>query len=475
MIRPCLVASLLLALSAPAPGFDVMIESHEIPLVVNTYGWLRQNGSMFPWTPFDSTRQYWDLTVYPGGRIFRVGLKPASTGRPPAPDSMANDPPPADVCEFDTSGTGAITWRFHYKTNFGLYMDGIDFDNVYRFLGNYHPDYPVYLTPVYYGASWAANSYWVCDTGEVPYMANERHAKKVLARGKVKVPMSSPYYWPCLVVRDSMAFNDEWDTRYTRWVYEWLVPGVFLGANPAAAAWSPRGALPNFNYVEDMLLLGSVSIPGRDVVPPTFSDVRVWPDTNYPGPYKVWATIADDQAVGAESLFFRVNSGNWSAVGPDSSSGSRYCFTIPKVTSSATIDYYVWAKDTFCVKQNIDLWTTWPVCAPESAAIRFVVSNVGLASPGDVEPGDRGPQVHPNPFRSTVALRVAYGGVSLRIYNSTGRCIRTLPVPYSLLPTPYSVTWDGRDQFGKLVGPGVYLCELSSSAPSTTCRLVKLK
>jgi len=476
MARLCLIPVVLLVLSSPLPALDIMIESHEVPMVANSGGWFRQNSSLVPWTPFDSTRQYWDLTGYPAGRFLRIGLAAASQGRPPAPDSMANDPPASDICEFDTSGTGAILWHYLYKTNFGTYLDGTDFDNVFRYLGNYHPDYPVYLTPVYFGGSWSASIFWVCDTAEVPYMANEKHNKRVLARGKVKVPMSAPYYWPCLVARDSMSFNDEWDTRYTRWTYEWLVPGVFLGANGVAAAWSPRGAPPNFAYVEDMFVLGSASIPGWDAIPPAFANVRVWPDTNYAGPFAVWTDITDNQAVGAESVFYRVNQGVWHASRADSAAGSRYYFTVPQVSSPATIDYYFWAKDTFSVNRNIDLWTTWPVCAPESASIRFSVSGVDLTEPDDGLTTISPVSVSPNPFRTTTSLRGLTPGARLlriEVYSAGGVRVRTLFLS-NRADESGSVSWNGRDDDGRELEPGAYYCRTQEDGRRVSCKLVLL-
>ena len=150
-----LAVFVLLFVAGSTPAHDVMIQSHEIPLVIDTWGRFMQNQGVFQWTPFDSMRTHWDLTGYQGGSFARVGLREANRGRPPALDSMAVDPPSPDICEMDTLGSGTEQWVFLYRDNLGLWIDGIDFDQMgMRFIGNYRPDQQVYNTPVYRGGSW---------------------------------------------------------------------------------------------------------------------------------------------------------------------------------------------------------------------------------------------------------------------------------------------------------------------------------
>ncbi len=446
-----------------APG--VTISSHEIPLVTGTYGRYQQNQSLFMWQPFDSTRTFWDLTRYPGTQTARVGLRPAAEGRSPAPDSMAVDPPSPDAVELDTLGTGTTQWIYLYKDSFGLYTDGIDFTQAtYRFIGNYQPDAPVYVTPMYRGAGWLSATAWQYEIiPGIPYQATEQHTKRIVARGKVRVPMSGDYFWPCLVIRDYMVYSDNLGTQDRRWIYEWIVPGHFSGANGVAAAMSQNGASSDFINVETMMKLSSCAIPGWDLVPPTFADTRVWPDTAFAGPFAVWSSIADDVAVGAESLFYRFNAGVWRSVGPDSSSGGRTHFTIPQVSGPTTVDYFVWAKDSFSVANDIDFWTTWPVCSPESTMVSFTAGATAVAE--ENAPGAR-PQVivSPNPFGSSTVFQVNrpdLRGAVVSIYSTSGELVREL----TLSPVSSSAgrtTWDGRDEAGQQVPAGTYLYSVTA-------------
>lgn len=83
---------------------------------------------------------------------------------------------------------------------------------------------------------------------------------------------------------------------------------------------------------------------------------------------------------------------------------------------------------------------------------------------------------HPNPFNPVTEIYFSVkreSAVSLRVYDISGRCLRTLAegvVPRGV----HSVTWDGRDGQGRSVGPGVYLCRLERDDGSVTTRKLLL-
>ncbi|MEO0021237.1 MAG: hypothetical protein ABIK48_03585 [candidate division WOR-3 bacterium] len=397
---------------------NIRIDSHEVPLVIDTYARYRQNQSIFNWSPFDSTRQVWDLTIYPGQLRAKTGLRHYTEGRYPAPDTMSNDPPAPTVCEFDTLGDGSESESYFYTDNYGLYADGIDFSQGgFRFLGNYRPDGVVYNFPIYYGASWISAWSWQYEIiPGIPYQATEQHQKSVVARGKVKVPMSGDYFWPCLVIKDYMVYSDNMGTLDRRWIYEWVVPGHFAGGNGVAAAMSDNGAPPDFITVRTLMQVETCSIPGWDLRPPVFANTRVWTDTIYSGPFIVWSTITDNDVVGTESLFYRINQGSWNSVSPDSQRGSVYYFTIPQITPPARIDYYLWAMDEFSLSRQIDFWTTWPVCSPESTMITFYINPTGV---DDFQcfPPALGFKIYPNPsVRGRFAISLdGFGAQNVRL------------------------------------------------------------
>jgi hypothetical protein len=94
------------------------------------------------------------------------------------------------------------------------------------------------------------------------------------------------------------------------------------------------------------------------------------------------------------------------------------------------------------------------------------------------------PRVHtslhqnvPNPFgagSTSIAFSLGQSGtVSLRIFDLSGRLVRTLaegPLGYG----EHAVAWDGRDRHGNIVSAGVYLYRLDTPELTRTRRLIKL-
>ncbi len=70
----------------------------------------------------------------------------------------------------------------------------------------------------------------------------------------------------------------------------------------------------------------------------------------------------------------------------------------------------------------------------------------------------------PNPFRTGVRLEVAARGSSdLRIVDASGRQVCRRRIPRSSLSVPYSLSWDGSDEAGRPVPPGVYFAGFGSA------------
>jgi hypothetical protein len=70
----------------------------------------------------------------------------------------------------------------------------------------------------------------------------------------------------------------------------------------------------------------------------------------------------------------------------------------------------------------------------------------------------------PNPFRNHTRISYALpnaGNVSLRVYDVTGRTVRTLASGHQKAGS-YSVSWDARDSHGKQVPYGVYFYRLDT-------------
>jgi hypothetical protein len=84
----------------------------------------------------------------------------------------------------------------------------------------------------------------------------------------------------------------------------------------------------------------------------------------------------------------------------------------------------------------------------------------------------------PNPFNpaTTIAFTVPEGGgnVTLRIYDVSGRLVRTLVDGFEAAGTR-EVSWDGRDDQGQQLASGVYHYQLTAPSHSERKRMVLLK
>lgn len=86
-------------------------------------------------------------------------------------------------------------------------------------------------------------------------------------------------------------------------------------------------------------------------------------------------------------------------------------------------------------------------------------------------------QNSPNPFHSTTSIQYAVAKpttVNLRIYNVAGQVVRTLAnAPQK--PGYYTMEWDGRDENGQMVAPGVYFYRLETEQFKNTKKLILVR
>jgi hypothetical protein len=107
--------------------------------------------------------------------------------------------------------------------------------------------------------------------------------------------------------------------------------------------------------------------------------------------------------------------------------------------------------------------------------IQFAPPSVVEESRGDAEPvtlevwssvAGRSIQIH-------YALR--HGGwVRLQVQDITGRVVRTL-VSGQMRAGSYAAAWDGRDQYGRPAGSGVYFCRLQAGGYLATKKLLMMR
>ena len=81
----------------------------------------------------------------------------------------------------------------------------------------------------------------------------------------------------------------------------------------------------------------------------------------------------------------------------------------------------------------------------------------------------------PNPFGSHTTIGFALArteNVTLRVYDVTGRTIRTLANGAPLAAGTHQMEWDGRSDGGQALEPGLYFCQLQTASLSATKRMV---
>jgi hypothetical protein len=84
----------------------------------------------------------------------------------------------------------------------------------------------------------------------------------------------------------------------------------------------------------------------------------------------------------------------------------------------------------------------------------------------------------PNPFNPTTTISYSLretSAVSLRVYDVSGRLVRTLVDDVMPAGAIHQVVWDGRNSSGAYVASGVYFYRLSSSDYTNTYKMVLLK
>ncbi len=86
----------------------------------------------------------------------------------------------------------------------------------------------------------------------------------------------------------------------------------------------------------------------------------------------------------------------------------------------------------------------------------------------------------PNPFNPHTVIRFTLGAtdggqpVSLRVYDATGRLVRTLHAGV-LSPGPHAFAWDGADGHGRQAASGVYLYRLQTARRALAGRMLLVK
>jgi flagellar hook assembly protein FlgD len=86
-------------------------------------------------------------------------------------------------------------------------------------------------------------------------------------------------------------------------------------------------------------------------------------------------------------------------------------------------------------------------------------------------------QNYPNPFGTSTTVGYAVSRehpVRIEIFNVLGRKVRTL-IDENTKPGRHSTRWDGTDEFGYRVSPGVYLCRIEIGSYRSTKKMLVVR
>lgn len=92
-------------------------------------------------------------------------------------------------------------------------------------------------------------------------------------------------------------------------------------------------------------------------------------------------------------------------------------------------------------------------------------------------------EIFPNPFRNNVCIKYQPIGVdsrqksvvSMKIYDATGRLVKTFPVPSSYSLVPSVISWHGVDDANRKLPSGVYFLKLQAGDYSATEKLLLIR
>ncbi|HTW91747.1 MAG TPA: metallophosphoesterase [bacterium] len=131
--------------------------------------------------------------------------------------------------------------------------------------------------------------------------------------------------------------------------------------------------------------------------------------------------------------------------------GSRGYTRVTMDDTSAKVEYVrtFLPSETSAVHHNGDVAYSYTIVKHGSGGVD---SPKSLPSPASIS-------VSPNPFRTRTAISLqltAHSPARIAVYDASGRLVRVLASPRPLTPDPWSLIWDGRDQVGAIVPPGVY-------------------
>lgn len=123
------------------------------------------------------------------------------------------------------------------------------------------------------------------------------------------------------------------------------------------------------------------------------------------------------------------------------------------------------------IQNGYELWIS---CASRGIAVLEVINNnVGISNPVSAEPA-LFLQSYPNPFKGETSISFSLpedSFVNISVYDIHGKVVRDLAGSFYQAGTS-AVTWNGDDNHGRPVNPGIYVCRLITGNTSNSIRMV---
>lgn len=110
--------------------------------------------------------------------------------------------------------------------------------------------------------------------------------------------------------------------------------------------------------------------------------------------------------------------------------------------------------------------------------VRMFDSTTASGVGDSVEPAAFELAVQPNPFRAAATVRwslAAPASVALRVFDVSGRAVRTLLTGADQDPGAHESAWDGTDDAGSPVNSGLYFLRLDAGAGSRVVRVLRVQ
>ncbi len=239
-------------------------------------------------------------------------------------------------------------------------------------------------------------------------------------------------------------------------------------ANPYVYRLNSPGTQPSFEvpYTTE----GDFIPPDEKPLPITLSSFTGTPLTDGVGVSLTWRTLSEVNNYGftlqrrqaGTAAFVAVKDGFLPGAGT-STEPKTYAFIDKTIPTPGTYEYRLQQQDL-----NGSLWY--------SMVVSVTAAVTGL-SEADLPIDPTLVQNYPNPFNPTTVIRYGVAErspVSVEIYSLLGQKVRTL-VNQEQASGRYAASWDGRDDAGRLLTSGTFICRVTSSTGTASVKMLMLR